>query len=780
MFFCKAASAQKPALSKIPADSGIAFTSSRFRVSDTIPESPYIAFPVKTFCKRVGAVFLVNANPMPASHVQAIVAEDKPGPWLKITGNILYDVNYRSRIDTPYVESNVYQHTVQTRIDAVLKERYPFRIYLTTRFSNSDLFRKYTDFNFQFNQADFQRQLRQRAAEVIQAHLAKRSTGLDSLEARVKQLRESVAGLLKQNAHVDPNQALVEAREELLYSKQQPIKRADAEDRSIELIEELSDDQKFSVRHKWRRALGSRVDSLGPGAIQLPGSLETMEFGILRNSISPDSVTRELARTESLLHSLQSATNLNAEKVKRQIMDARSGTELLKKLREAGVPDTLLPRGYRTLLAVRQLSLGRSTADYSELTVRNISITGLQVEYNPNYYYAVAAGRVDYRFRDYIVPASNRSNQFLALVRWGKGTRQGAHIFFTYYTGKRQFFNSVMSNQPNTVLPEYKLAGMALEGQLQLGKNLMLVGEIAKSTLPFYGRDSILKKRGSGAMTDIKDRTNEAYSLRAVSFISYTNTRISGSVRYTAANFQSFSTYTTGAAQMRWQAKVEQPFFKKQLSVVSSLQQNDYSNPFVMTTYKSSSLLASVQATFRRRKWPVISAGYYPSYQLIKVGDDQFSESRYYTLTGSVGHHYQVKSAQLSSYLVYSKFYNSSNDSGFIYYNSRNWLFSQNLLLNNWSLTGNGSLSLSADYNLAGVEANGQLVISKWLSAGAGVKTIKHSSVHNLFWGYSGSVGLKIARIGDLQLMFDKGFIPGINRTLIENNLGRVTYYKTF
>jgi hypothetical protein len=62
---------------------------------------------------------------------------------LKVSGNIFYDVYYRSRIDTPYAERDIYQHTVQTRLDILYKDQYPMRVYLTTRFSNSSLFSRF-------------------------------------------------------------------------------------------------------------------------------------------------------------------------------------------------------------------------------------------------------------------------------------------------------------------------------------------------------------------------------------------------------------------------------------------------------------------------------------------------------------------------------------------------------------------------------------------------------------------------------------------------------------
>jgi hypothetical protein len=70
--------------------------------------------------------------------------------------------------------------------------------------------------------------------------------------------------------------------------------------------------------------------------------------------------------------------------------------------------------------------------------------------------------------------------------------------------------------------------------------------------------------------------------------------------------------------------------------------------------------------------------------------------------------------------------------------------------------------------------------INHWLSAGAGIKYNRQTSFNILQWGYSGNLQLKIPYLGDVQFMIDKGFIPGPDKRLVENKMGRLTYFKTF
>ncbi|WP_431212121.1 hypothetical protein ACQ86N_41245 [Puia sp. P3] len=46
--------------------------------------------------------------------------------------------------------------------------------------------------------------------------------------------------------------------------------------------------------------------------------------------------------------------------------------------------------------------------------------------------------------------------------------------------------------------------------------------------------------------------------------------------------------------------------------------------------------------------------------------------------------------------------------------------------------------------------------------------------------GYSAEAGVQLNRLGQIQLSADKGFIPGMNKQLVPDNTGRLTYLKTF
>jgi len=196
--------------------------------TDTMPTQGAInGFVVRGVCKGFSMRYpkFVTAVPFRKDPIASPLPVTPP--LLKVTGNILYDVNYRSRLDTPYAANNLYQHTVQTHLDVLYKGQYPMRIYLTTRFSNSPLFRRYTDLNFQYNQNDFARIIRQRIMNAVTAYVLSQTKEVDSLNRLLEQKRASFLSLSQSLEKPSLAQQTVEARERAMLNNRKPFTPAD-------------------------------------------------------------------------------------------------------------------------------------------------------------------------------------------------------------------------------------------------------------------------------------------------------------------------------------------------------------------------------------------------------------------------------------------------------------------------------------------------------------------------------------------------------------------------
>jgi hypothetical protein len=696
-------------------------------------------------------------------------------PLFTVHGNVLYDLFYQSSVDTPVVQKDVYQHTLQTSLELTYKDNYPVRVNFTTRMGNSSLFRNLTDFNLQFTNRDFKNAMMKKARGWDAGKYAQ----LDELQKMRLQLEEKQLEINKlKRWKSDPAliQHMIEARERAFYAKIRDslaaLKKPDVKIPNLDINSRRPGDLKLP--DGWDR-MGNREGDKADSALQRLND----KYAAADKKL--DSLQQEFQQLQELYKKQEKIYNVRKNALTDVLVRSRNNKELAENLKAMNLPDSILPKGYKQLLAIRTVGVGRLLVDYSELTAKNISIFGAQAEYNPNYYVAFATGKVDYRFRDFIF-SENRSRQNLNLVRVGMGMREGNSVILTYYTGRKQVynFNTVSGGSTDASNLSQHIMGLSLEGRWQLDENNYITGEMAKSSLPTYARPTGEHESASDGIFRLSDHSNEAYALKASSIIPKTGTRINAMFKMMGANFQSFSLYTTGSSQTGWSVKVDQPFFKQHLTVSVGIRKNDFVTSYQQTNYSSNTVFKSLQATFRKKGLPTVTLGYFPSSQLTKMSDTSYAENLYYNLSGTASHFYYCRGIMMSTMLTYTQFYNKQTDSSFLYFNSKNVMLSQTVFYGKFILTGGGAIAVNPEYNLYTADGGVQYKMRSWLELGAGMK-YNYQTVFGLTQiGYSGNAKVTIPKIGDIAVMAEKAFIPGMQKRLVSSNNGRVTYIKTF
>jgi hypothetical protein len=176
----------------------------------------------------------------------------------------------------------------------------------------------------------------------------------------------------------------------------------------------------------------------------------------------------------------------------------------------------------------------------------------------------------------------------------------------------------------------------------------------------------------------------------------------------------------------------------------------------------------------------VISMGYFPTSQLTKLGNGDYEEELFYTMVGSATYSYNLHHVLMNTTLVYTQFFNRSQDSGFVYFNTRNLLVSQLVFLRKFTFQANASAATNQSYDLYTLEGRVQYNLGKNFLIGVGVKYNDQTIYDIQQWGYSAELTWKMGILGQIRFSADKGFIPGMNNQLIPNNMGRLTYFKTF
>ncbi|HVI47114.1 MAG TPA: hypothetical protein VM802_19715 [Chitinophaga sp.] len=709
---------------------------------------------------------------------KTVVVPVKKVPFLVVHGSITYDLYYQSNRDTPFVEKDIYQHTVQTLLDVTVKNQYPLRIAFTTNIGNSDYFRNITGLGLQYANRDFKQLILNKAKQWDDSK-EKLMKEVHMLESRIGEITDQINLLRSQISSPSRLQEMVEEKERKFYKH---IKDSiDGEKNG--LAERIASENQVQTGYR-RFYLSELRDSIGVTTLKGNSALEKVDTLIEQTSHKYMQIEKKTDSLKNELSKIQDLYNKKKEAIvmaKSQLMDVllnSNNRELIRKLQSMDLPDSVLPKGYKNLLAIRSVGIGRTIVDYSELTAKDISIIGVQAEYNPSWYLAFATGAVDFRFRDFIV-RDNRIRQYLNLIRLGVGMREGSNIILTYYTGRKQVYNFNTSSGSTSSAPDYSIMGISLEGRWQLNSNNYIIAEAAKSSLPYYASGA-KGERGFQSMIGFNDRSNEAWSVKLFSFIPATSTSINALYKSMGANFQSFSLYTTGSSQNAWSIRIDQPLWHRQVTVSAGLRKNDFRSIYQYNDFHSNTIYKSIQATLRIRKWPVVSVGYFPSSQLTKISEDHYIENQFYTLTGTASHFYRYRSIMMNTMFSYTRFYNKKMDSAFLYFNTKNIALNHTMIIGKLTLNGIISAANNMDYSLYNADGNAQYRLKNWIDIGGGIKYNWQTVYHIGQLGYSANVRVRIPYLGEVALFADKGFIPGSNKRLLPSNTGRVTYTKTF
>ena len=696
--------------------------------------------------------------------------------FLKVHGTIQYDFTYRSLVDTPFSQKDFAQHTLQASVDFILKNSYPVRVTLLARRNNSPYFDNITDINIQFNRSTFLNKIKDDLHQKLPIPISAKQL------AEEEKLYQQKITEVKSLQHWLNDPARIEEfikERELAMQQQLPV-------RPQQLKTPDEDALKKEIISLGKKKLEKEKDSL----LTEPDSSAKNKTTLLKDSSTMSKTERYEQKKNELIRAQQKIKELEQEIktakkntqdslniLRREIAKLNNPESVKAYIKKHDVDTKNLPAGWKTLMNIRTAAIGRTWIDYSELTVKNISLSGLNIEVTPSpFYFAFAAGKINYRFRDFVVKNNDAPKQSLWLLRAGLGSKEGNNLIFTYYDGKRSLINSFNTNFSSAL---ERVVGISVENRLAIDQNNYAILEMAKSSFHNtgslnQGTNDLMKK-----VWDLKDHSNEAYSIKFNSYFPQSATKITGYFKKIGEHFQSFNLQPVNVSQEAYQAKIQQSFFKQRFIIEAAIRKNDFTNPYINPGLNSKTVFKSVQASLRIPKYPFISIGYYPSSQLTLLDNNVLVENQYNSLSGVISHFYRVKRVSMSSSAVFLKFYNHNSDTGFIYYNAASFSISQNIFWKSLQAQSGLTFIRQQTLDVSTLEQSANLQINNWLTLGYGMKynIVNHSKT---LWGGSATMGFRLKELGTIQLIYDRSYLPGNRQDLLPLDMGRVTYSRTF
>jgi len=751
-------------------------------------------------CTKLNDVLVYKEHGPATSHQEDL---------LKIHGNVLYNFNYRSFIDTPFQQTGMVQHMVQTYMDGDIAGKYPFRAVLTYRASNSPYFSNSSDVSIQYRQSDMLEKIKSDLRKDVDSSMDKgllvdpaRKYALhqsgkykdsleqqnplskklykefDTLYSQYAQNRKQLERLQQQSGNQSMMQAIIEDREAKLYKQL----RSTADSAADSLYK-----KKQNGVQEWYKEDGAGSENKKLSKFNLKDSVsnpldtatiqsEEAKFKKIQDSITI--LKKALAEKESKILQFQKKLTDSVQQIKRRINQLNDPQLMADYLDKNDTTErNRLSKTQKLLLSVNQIGIGRSWINYSDLTVSNTSLNGFNIEMTPgNFYVATAVGSVNSQFRDFILNNNTATNQSVKLLRLGVGKKNSNNLIFTMYTGRKAMLNTTGVNDSAATQP---VVGASISSTKILDKNTTVTLEFARSSYADAYDPSQINKGLLGRVLNFKMNANEAWAASFKSTYPLTNTKIDGSYRKMGEAFQSFTIYATNVKQDAYLFHVNQLLWKKKLSVDAAIRKNDFNSPLTAPGYANTTVFKSLQVSLAVPRYPFVSLGYYPSSQLFTGSNHLIYQSWYNTLNVISSHTYKAAKLNMSTSAVYTKFYNNQSDTSFAYFNASSFSLTHSVYLSPFVFQGSLTVTDQLGIHLVTVEPLVTWQYKKILTVTGSLKWSRLNNEQTL-WGGTAGMNVMIPHFGTIQFHYDKVHLPAYNGNLIPVDMGRVTFNREF
>jgi hypothetical protein len=714
-----------------------------------------------------------------------ILHNKKKAPFLKITGDIYYDFFYRSRTDTPFMQNSISQHSERINLSIQVRNGTPLKLSFNSRQSNSPFYRNYFDPVFKFDANAFKQKLKEKYVARIKEKFPE-TEKIHKLTGNLEQLKNEVKLLERKIKDPGLLQKIIEQREfeyrdsigkhktqVLIYDSLQKISKNNIiSGVKDSLHDELVDTD--SLSKKVNKFESERDAFLKHKSKNLSKVSDSLRVTLLELESKVADKKAELEKVKRNIDSLQESQNRKLTRLKNDMANL-SNQEIKKLGKKFGVYEDSVNGFKRFLSGLNAFELGRIVINYSDLTATNVVINGLNIGYSSRVFTSFALGKVDYRFRDFFNRKQEKNNQYLAIGKIGFGNPDKKSIALTVYKGRK---NQTEFNLLDTAKRYIDITGFSVEIGIKYSPEKFIVAEFAKSTKPMILTTGA-KSEVVNELTRFRDKSNMGLSLKGQTVIEKTSTKISGWIRKTGEQFQCFSLFNYLTNQTAWQARIDQPFLKRKIHLTGMLRKNDFINPFTEQNIKTSSVFASLVANIRIPKLPILSVGYFPGSQVFIVDNDRLQENIYYIMNGSMIYNYRLKNLNMNSSMVYNRYYNKATDSGLVANEGVSWYASQTVFLKRIQLLAGYSFFKQPELSYKTIESGIDFNISSRIKLGG---TFKGNYVKNgeTYIGHRYLISLDAGKIGQLQINYEKSYLPSVNNSLYPMETGRLIWYKKF
>lgn len=714
-------------------------------------------------CKTL-KITMLTGQPLATASAATTVADQRK-PLLDVSGEASYQRFERDSKSDDLLLINTTSDVAALRLNLVYKETYPFTVFVRRNQSRPFQLDNQYEVNIGFDNRSFRDLLQQKISASMKSRFIQQSVVL--LNDREKVFRQ-----LQEQKEILQNPAFIQQQVEARMRGSLPaganlssIPSPDAIGDPFALVKTLKDKipSVDSLKERLKDSVKARIDTL---EAKLENKKDSLYAQLEKRR---DSLQRLLHNIEDSITGQKEKYNKQLDSLNRELSSLQTTKELQEYADRNGIKDSLSRNRWADLLSRTSLRFGKFILNSSELTVNNIFLHGLSVRYGDTRFVQLSVGYYDFAFRElfnFRNDSIRMPKKFVTAIKLGKTDGKNLQAI-NFYLGRKEKAGNI-NGDLRTV------AGVSVERKFHFNKNVQLDLEIAKSTTRMNSSSDKDQPMIKDLFTNFNTRVLGGYgALKA--FLPKTRTDIEMSYRYWGQQFESFNASQYFNPQNNANIKLSQPLFHRKLYLTGGVRYTDFKTYGIASNLRSKTLFASSSATLRLKKFPVLSVGYYPGSQLYWMESNKLYEYFYYILNGTASHYFHVGKVPMQAVATYNKFFNKYTDS--LVSGSQSYY---NIFWTAWI----GRFSCQASYSHQDVELNRLSTVEGGLSYSNNKFRLGGTAKWNFFnstetrMGYSANVGLLLGKIGTVNLVYDRSFLPSRNGVFLPVTTGQVQIIK--
>lgn len=350
----------------------------------------------------------------------------------------------------------------------------------------------------------------------------------------------------------------------------------------------------------------------------------------------------EKEKNKILEESKKELSNLSDKQKDKLESDAKS--------KVMGKMNTLL----KFISSFKTLGIGTTYPSYTTFTMQGVPISGINVEFNPGWFYIAATAQKNQK------PIDNVSfRRDIYSGRIGYGQKDKSHFYITgLYANDKA--GSILVDSTNRLLTPNSNYLFGIQGKLNLLRDkLSFEAEAVGSMLTRDNRDADLENKSIPSFVKnmfhpkISSQVDYSYSIKSIFDNQKSNTKVTASLKMVGPGFITLGNPTLRGDKMEIETKISQKFMNKQVSVTASFKWFR-DNLINSKRYTTNTTIPNLTVNLNFKGYPYVMLAYMPNFMANNSSDPLYKfDYKNHLVMVNTGHNLRFGKMNLSSNLSY-------------------------------------------------------------------------------------------------------------------------------